>query len=294
MVPLDFCLPPEDHHDAFCVQILIHDDDNDNDNAGMHDTGFVLWPSAVMLSRYISKHSNVLLLDNGGGDIMEIGAGCGLVGLTAATLLAQKQKQQHDDDEEDGGGGGHKAHHHVILTDYNPAVRQVLQRNIALNNLTHCALVAGLDFFDQSSSHNNNNNNTKEEEEEEEEEDSTTRAAKKKNYWVDMDGTQQPQVGLILGADVIAYSNDAQLVANTLQAALREGGHAILMGPTPDRRFGLEDFPDACRDIGLHVQMTNIVAAEQEASVTADLAQTADHHKGYDFLMYTVGKPMEA
>lgn len=199
------------------------------------------------------------------------------MGLTAATLLAQQQqKQQKQHDEEDPDCCHHKAR--VILTDYNPAVRQVLQRNIQLNNLTDCTLVAGLDFFDQSSHHNKDNDD--------DEDDAN-------NYWVDMDGTHQPQVSLILGSDVIAYSNDAQLVANTLHAALRAGGKAILMGPTPDRRFGLEGFPDACGDVGLQVQMTHIVAAEQEASVTADLALTANH-KGYDFSMYIVGKPMAA
>eukprot|EP00957_Ditylum_brightwellii_P207385 15352764-Ditylum_brightwellii.AAC.1 len=42
-------------------------------------------------------------------------------------------------------------------------------------------------------------------------------------YWLDMDGIQRPQLSLILASDMMAYSNDADLVANTIMKALVEG-----------------------------------------------------------------------
>lgn len=281
METLDFCMPQQDdHHEAFHVQIMVdHNEEESSDN--MHDTGFVLWPSAVMLARWISLHSDIVVGDgpvcgrdeneNGGsatsGDILELGAGHGLVGLTAARLLAQKQQATTDKDKT-------KTERNVILTDYNPSVRQILQRNIELNGLEDFTAVTGLDFFDQQES-------------------SLAGAS-----WIDMEGKPQPQVRLILAADIIAYSNDSTLVANTIQAALVEGGQAILVSPTPDRRFGLEEFPNACREVGLDVQVTPISARHetgtgQDGQLKKNLAQTSGR-KGYDFQMCTVRKPIVA
>eukprot|EP00984_Skeletonema_dohrnii_P022790 scaffold11906_cov72-Skeletonema_dohrnii-CCMP3373.AAC.1 len=66
---------------------------------------------------------------------MELGAGCGLVGLTAATLL-----QNHTDEDNDDK---------VIFTDYNPVVLENLQKNIDLNDFDVDHKVLGLDWFDQ-------------------------------------------------------------------------------------------------------------------------------------------------
>jgi hypothetical protein len=82
-----------------------HDNNDNNDNNDdvtavstietsdiMHDTGLVMWPSSVMLARYLTQHPSIVR--DCSGDILELGAGCGLVGLTAARLL-----QLHDDDD---------------------------------------------------------------------------------------------------------------------------------------------------------------------------------------------------
>ena len=125
-----------------------------------------------------------------------------------------------------------------------------------------------------------------------------------------MDGTKHAQVGLILAADILCYSNDATLVANTVQAALVEGGRAIILGPDQKHRFGVEEFPEECTKLGLHVNITNHKSpnsdqdqdcntkdnndadnADQQQILHDLNNQTSGYSDGYDFTMFTVDKP---
>lgn len=106
----------------------------------------------------------------------------------------------------------------VIFTDYNPAVLDNLRRNIILNDFTTSHKVLGLDWFDQQPSEDDDKDKGEEAVEKEE------------NTWVDTDGTSHAQVRLILGADLIVCSNDADLVASTIDSALMEGGQAFILG----------------------------------------------------------------
>jgi predicted nicotinamide N-methyase len=300
---LDFCLPlcEDDCFRSSSIQIKIYQgqereaDEKLSEEAEaaaadaaelMHDTGFVMWPSAVMLSRYITQHPHIIW--DCDGDILELGAGCGLVGLTAAALL--KQGRSGEDESEE-------AETSVIMTDYNPAARVNLHHNAILNQVDDRTSIAGLDFFDQMPTEHDGSDGKQDEH-------------PLSSSWVDMDGNSQPQVHLILGADIIAYSNDAEMVANTIQAALIEGGQAILMGPDANQRFGMEQFEDCCLDVGLNVAQTVI-----EAGQTA-FASGANHHNGdtdevekhglafeleqsgvvtgsgYGFVMFTIEKPI--
>mmetsp|Transcript_30183 Transcript_30183/g.43866 ORF Transcript_30183/g.43866 Transcript_30183/m.43866 type:complete len:490 (-) Transcript_30183:233-1702(-) len=312
-LPLVFELPqdklPQEEEE---LKVLIHlptDDETEQ-----HDTGFVMWPSAVALSRWITKNPSVVLnagaacnATNGGvgGGILELGAGCGLVGLTAATLLRQQlelttqeeeEEKQHDGDSYEGGT--------LFLTDYNPTCLENLIRNIRLNDLgkktesgrtTSPTVVVGLDFFDQLPEEEaaalqlevfNNNQNLSSEDQ----------------YWLDMDGTQRPQVSLILASDVMAYSNDADLVANTIMTALVEGGRAILVSPSIGR-FGVEDFPECCRNVGLDVEVTrlesdhdseesNLTEEEQDTLVQELESACVGFKENYKFTMFTIDKPI--
>ena len=281
------------------LDILIHQSMAETEQ---HDTGLVMWPSALMLSRWIAKHPSVVLdvlkshplSGEAGRDILELGAGCGLVGLTAAVLL---QQDINNDTEEAGKEQGN-----VIFTDYNATACKNLERNALLNKVDNCTSVVGLDFFDQAKNNGEPSNN-----------------ACTENSWTDMEGNQRPQVSLILAAEIICYSNDATMVANTIAAALQENGQAIVMGPQENQRFGIEFFPQACRDAGLIVQATVIPAVEEEieASTTSTSCGNADSRHdekdkqalvdeikqtskysyneagvGYDFLMFTIGKPI--
>jgi hypothetical protein len=88
------------------------------------DTGGSIWHAAYYLSCYLIRNSQLVK----GKKILEIGAGCGLVGITAAMLGAKK----------------------VIMTDLHDQL-SILQTNISLNEkiLTNCEVnCACLNFSD--------------------------------------------------------------------------------------------------------------------------------------------------
>ena len=91
----------------------------------------VMWPSAVVLSRWLMSHPATIL----GKRVIELGAGCGLTGLVAAKM---QSTSSHPDRQT------------VLLTDFNPIVVDNLRRNAALNDLAeHCSAVE-LDFYQQT------------------------------------------------------------------------------------------------------------------------------------------------
>ena len=141
-----------------------------------------------------------------------------------------------------------------------------------------------------------------------------------------MDGTRRRPVRLVLAAEILCYSNDAALVAGTLEGALCEGGRAILLGPDSTHRFGVEEFPEACRNLGLTVRITDrikvgddplaaLVAGDGDVDADVDAPPAVDRpavgrdetlmreleesgysrsHVAYDFTMFTVDKPISA
>ncbi|KAG7336495.1 lysine methyltransferase [Nitzschia inconspicua] len=303
--PLVFSIPlPRDEVDHFSIdasevpqkvlQIKMHQalDDSINDAAyegseNMHDTGFVLWPSSVMLAKYLTHHASVLY--DCPGNILELGAGCGLVGLTAARLLQQRQNEVN--------GGMIKVddvaidinfQSKVIMTDYNPLARDNLERNARLNDVDKFTSVTGLDFFDQVP--------TEDDMKLDEGIDLDSSPT-----WMDMEGHRQPQVSLILAADIIAYSNDGEMVANTLDVALAQGGKALILGPEEGHRFGLEGFADSCRRFGLEVVEETTISAfgnrnEQQGQcdqLARDIQQMGGYNveNPYNVTMFIVTKP---
>ena len=256
-----------DTNDKNEIEIKLHQ--VDDDETEQHNTGFVMWPSAVMLSRYITNNPSIVFQsDNGtdhnegngaagGNDILELGAGCGLVGLTVAAMLKKKKEQRQGSTTTTTSteGGDHtspRRNRNVILTDYDPVVLENIKRNCILNGVQDYTKVAGLDFFDQG-------------------ENVTTDVCEHvaasvagdgevdNDHWIELNnGIKQSQVSLILAADILCYSNDAVLVANTINAALKpNGGKAYLFSSNSNHRFGVEEFPTACRNAGLTIEVTN-------------------------------------
>jgi predicted nicotinamide N-methyase len=277
------------------LQIKLHqahdgiekDDDDDNQEVSpvstiegseaMHDTGLVMWPSSVMLARYLTQHPFIVW--DCPGNILELGAGCGLVGLTVARLL---QRNVDNNRNRMDVSGDIPQTSTVIMTDYNQAARDNLKRNIRLNNVDDYTSVTGLDFFDQINVEHGN--------------DVGNDTVYCSSTWMDMDGHSQPQVPLIVAADILAYSNDANMVANTLQVALMEGGQAFILGPEECYRFGVEGFSDACESVGLEVSESNISAIDtfhQQDRLLRDIEQTGGFKEksGYDFTMFQIVKP---
>ena len=229
-----------------------------------------------MLAHHLTQNPTIVLGDDTrpDGDILELGAGCGLVGLTAATML---QNQNN--------GTGQSNDDKVIFTDYNPEVLDNLKRNIRLNEFDTAHEVYGLDWFDQQS----------------DDVDAGVEAEdKEKDTWLDMEGTSRPQCRLILGADLLVCSNDADLVASTIDAALMKGGQAIILGPDADTRFGVSSLPDACTSLGLTVLVhENILESREEenSAVFMSELELAGYNLrastyGHDFTMFIINKPI--
>jgi predicted nicotinamide N-methyase len=190
------------------------------------DVGFVLWPSAVALSEWLLENQEFV---QSAKCILEIGAGCGLVGLLAAQL-----QQQHSIADES------VSCRCTILTDFNPVVLDNIQLNIDLNGVASNATVKKLDFYKQ--------------------------AGDAKDHWIgDSDDSPQEPVDLILAADMICQPSDAVAAANSIHDALVEGGRAVVVCADGKHRFGVDIFEDECRRVGLTVVTSDVDADNMES-----------------------------
>mmetsp|Transcript_39264 Transcript_39264/g.83836 ORF Transcript_39264/g.83836 Transcript_39264/m.83836 type:complete len:296 (+) Transcript_39264:98-985(+) len=273
---LTFTIPSDGNNESPPMKIRLNLAATDDENQGENETntGFVMWPSAVMLSHHLAKNPRIWRGDDTpNGDVMELGAGCGLAGLTAAALL---QNDAGNDDK-------------VTFTDYNPSVLKNLRRNILLNEFDVDHEVLGLDWFDQQSGGDGGE----------------VASEREENTWVDMEGNSHGQFRLVLGADLIVCSNDADLVATTVDSSLMEGGIAVILGASADVRFGVSDFPDACRSLGLTVRVDENILEAYEGTGEEDGSQKqlvdglelGGYNQractyGHDFTMFTINKPI--
>lgn len=82
------------------------------------DTGFVIWPAARLLAAAVSRFA-------AGSEVLEIGAGVGLVGLACCDVASK-----------------------VTLTDCNTTCLRALEYNVRLNRWSQKATVRFLDFGD--------------------------------------------------------------------------------------------------------------------------------------------------
>ena len=106
----------------------LHKDEFGTHSTESDQTGLFLWSSAFVLARVVAAHARD---DVVGRSVCELGAGCGLPGLTAAVAASAAN---------------------VLLTDLNPATLDMLRHNASLNQLSvpHCAInVARLDWADR-------------------------------------------------------------------------------------------------------------------------------------------------
>lgn len=142
-LPLEFVLQDDLNEACYLLEptILMHQVVTTRQSA-QEDVGFVLWPSAVVLSRWLERNQNIWLPqeqpdnDNNSNDtkrvkILELGAGCGLVGLVAAALVGVSCD--------------------IIMSDFNATVLSNIKANIELNpSLKSCCSVMHLDFYQPS------------------------------------------------------------------------------------------------------------------------------------------------
>lgn len=115
---LPLCISFDDQHSVLIQQVTTR-------QSAQEDVGFVLWPSAIALSQWLLSNQDVLQQST---SILELGAGCGLVGLLAAQLQGEFS---------------------TILTDFNPVVLENIKLNIELNGVKRTT-AQKLDFYKQA------------------------------------------------------------------------------------------------------------------------------------------------
>lgn len=236
------------------------------------DVGFVMWPSAVVLSRWLVSNPTELH----GKTVLELGAGCGLTGLVAARIVQDcKTKQQQQEKIEVTSSSvteGTKECNsgNVILSDFNETVVKNLKGNIDLNDLSGTAIAEGLDFYQQDPYGNGR---------------------------LTIDGVKHTDLAdIILAADVICQPEDAFAAARSIAASLREGGKAIVVSADSKHRFGVEKVEEACQTVG-SLSIVSKLSVEDylcnsnsNDSKDEDMEKTSGFVPGMALTMYTIVK----
>jgi predicted nicotinamide N-methyase len=208
-----------------------------------------MWPSAAALSQWISINSTIIEKSS---HILELGAGCGLVGIVAACIRKSNGPGRTDSDV-------------VTLTDFNPIVLRNLERNVALNGVSEHCRVVGLDFNDQSQ-------------------------VTQLSGWTDMNGTTHQPVDLILAADIICQSEDACGAALLIRNALRPEGRAVVVCADSTARFGVDHFLPACQKVGLQVDTTPVRESQSDAPTSTNLRKTSGYVDGMKLNMFQIAR----
>ncbi|KAL3776582.1 hypothetical protein HJC23_008054 [Cyclotella cryptica] len=181
------------------------------------DVGFLIWPSAIVLGRWLLSNEHILR----GKTVLEIGAGCGLVGILAAAIVKDGSSPEQ-----------------VIVTDVNNTVLENIFRNINLNDLSSVATVAKLDFYQQSGDNYAG-----------------------KWIAGEFNGENERHcapVDIVLGADIICQPEDATAAAKTIYDALVPGGVAYVTCANEKHRFGVGIFSCECEKLDLKVKQSNV------------------------------------
>jgi len=244
-------------HNSRKETILIHQ--VTSRQTAQKDVGYLMWPAAVILSRYIVSNPDILMMkkkmtvdertsaSSSPKKILELGAGCGLVGLVAASLISKRIKDNNlgqeshtasTDESQDGIIQEGDKSHCVILSDFNDVVVENLHRNILLNGLEDVTTSEGLDFYEQDPQKSQRRGVS----------DGNEGTSK---GWVTPDGRIMDKVDLILASDIICQPEDAYAAARTIDCGLKSTGKALVVLGGSKHRFGVDKFEDACLEQNL-------------------------------------------
>ena len=216
-----------------------------------------MWPSAVALSEWLVSHTE-LVQDK---TALEIGAGCGLVGLVAARIQRESTKASgNETDKSIGVEDG--THGRTIITDFNPTVLENARQNVKLNSVI--AEVTKLDFYEQT--------------------------GKNEQGWLDGDGAVRPQVDIVLAADVICQPSDARAAAKTIRDVLKPGGVALVVCADAKHRFGVDHFENECILMNLAVNVCDYAKESGSLHNSDNFRQTSGFVDGMTLTMFTIHK----
>ena len=213
------------------------------------DVGYLMWPSAIVLSRWLLSNTHILKDKT----ILEIGAGCGLVGILAATIVKDCNKPDQ-----------------VIITDVNNVVLENISRNISLNDVTSVASVTKLDFYRQTG------------------ENHAGRwigggfGNKCEEYFEPVD--------VVLAADIICQPEDAVAAARTIYDSLVPGGVAYVVCANEKHRFGVGKFAGECEALKLRVISTNVIDMCNGDLLTDCMETAAGWENGMTLTFFEVSK----
>ena len=190
------------------------------------DVGFVMWPSAIFLTRWLISNPRII---SNGRSVLELGGGCGLVGIAAARIMSHQTKGSAVAAAEGG---------EVVITDINELVLDNILHNIKLNDVASIATVAKLDFYEQT-------------------------GVRHSGGWIGSDSgsseqVQREPVDVVLAADIICQPEDAIASSKTIYDALKpNGGVAYVVCATAEHRYGVDIFGSECEKRGLVVSTRN-------------------------------------
>lgn len=220
-----------------------------------------MWPSAVVLSSWVVSNPHLVERKS----VLELGAGCGLVGIVTAGIVKKLENNTLCPTT------GCAAEPQVVLTDFNKVVLQNLERNIHLNSLANFARTEKLDFYAQ-------------------------RGTNMAGGWLDGSGRRHQPVDLVLAADIICKPEDAVAAANTIFDCLRPGGDAYVVSADAMHRFGVEKFESECLRLAMNVHVVrdvNELFDGQLFSRRNGLEQTSGFVEGMKLTMFHVTKQLE-
>ena len=268
------------------------------------DVGFVMWPSAIVLSRWLISNPHILvtttMMDGGMGcihnnasctTILELGAGCGLVGITAARIIKDSRNKIEEDNREgelcDESGQQQRTQPIVIITDVNDLVLENISRNIDLNDVASLASVSKLDFYAQtgcnymgkwiSSARIHNAVNSE--------------LVDTSSTNVENEDRSQDPVDVILAADIICQPEDAIAASKTIYDALRPGGIGYVVCANAEHRYGVEIFESECIQRGLAVTTTDVAEMYDVQLLTSgDMETAAGYIDGMRLTFYEITK----
>ena len=283
-LPLVYRLRPVSHASEQDERQLVDDNDTiattifinqvTKRQSAQSDVGYVMWPSAIVLSRWLISNPHIIWEEGRSKSVLELGAGCGLVGCSAALLISQ-MNSEHQKEEQQNDRVDEKA---VIITDVNDLVIENIVQNINLNDVSSIASVAKLDFYNQTG-----DNHT--------------------GKWIageicnsstiitctDREGEREP-VDVILAADIICQPSDAVYSSKTIYDALKPGGVAYVVCANAEHRFGVDIFASECEKRDLAVISRDVTEMYDGELLSEDMNTAAGYIDGMMLTFFEITK----